>query len=388
MNRRIIVSLIVLLVLGVSVVAAQDAPTAPPNGWEYQWVEVASGFERPVFVTHANDDSGRLFIEDQYGHIWVMIDGTVQETPFLDVQSIISNDSNEQGLLGLAFHPNYAENGQFFIGYTDVVGNNTVARYTVSADDPNVADPNSGVVLMSIEDPYGNHNGGYVGFGPDGYLYIAFGDGGSAGDPQGNGQNPSALLGKMLRIDVDNPAEGQPYGIPADNPFSVNPEFAPEVWAWGLRNPWRVSFDRATGDFYIADVGQNEWEEVNFQPADSTGGENYGWNILEGTHAYSGASEPEGLVAPFAEYSHSEGGCSVTGGYVYRGANLPGLTGIYLYGDYCSGLIWSSYRDSAGEWQTNLFMETGALITSFGEDEDGELYLVDHGGKILKLEAV
>jgi glucose/arabinose dehydrogenase len=215
------------------------------------------------------------------------------------------------------------------------------------------------------------------------------GDGGSGGDPQGNGQNPVALLGKMLRIDVNanTSDDDQLYAIPADNPYVNNADFAPEVWAMGLRNPWRFSFDRETGDLYIADVGQNQYEEVNFQLADSTGGENYGWNIKEGLHPYSGETAPDGLTDPFFEASHAEGHCSITGGYVYRGEALPDLKGVYLFGDYCSSTIWASYRDAAGAWQTSVFMQPGYNISSFGEDESGELYLVDHSGSVLQFAA-
>lgn len=386
--RRVIMILGLMSLMLAGVVNAQDVRTTPPDGRQYQLVEIASGFQRPVFVTGAGDGSGRLFIEDQEGRIWVMIDGQLQAEPFLDVRSLISRDANERGLLGLAFHPQYVENGFFFINYTDRSGNTVVARYTVSADSPSVADADSALTLLNIRQPYPNHNGGYLGFGPDGYLYIGMGDGGSAGDPDYNGQTPSTLLGKILRIDVDNPAGDKAYGIPTDNPYTINPLLAPEVWAWGLRNPWRMSFDRETGDLYFGDVGQNQWEEVNFQPADSPGGENYGWNIMEGSYRYSGEPVKDGLVPPFAEYSHAEGGCSVTGGYVYRGEMLTDLTGVYLFADYCSGLVWSSYRDAADIWQTNLFLDTGMTVSSFGEDEAGELYVIDHSGSIYRLEAV
>jgi glucose/arabinose dehydrogenase len=237
---------------------------------------------------------------------------------------------------------------------------------------------------LFIDQPYANHNGGGIAFGPDGYLYIGMGDGGSAGDPQGNGQDGQALLGKMLRIDVNGQNEDNAYAIPADNPYINNSALAPEVWALGLRNPWRFSFDRETGDLYIADVGQNIYEEVNFQPADSTGGENYGWNIMEATHSYSGVLIPDGLVLPFAEYSHSEG-CSITGGYVYRGATMPDLQGIYFFSDYCFGTIWASFRDSTGDWNTNVFMDAHVTVSSFGEDEAGELYVLDHTGTVYQL---
>jgi glucose/arabinose dehydrogenase len=355
---------------------------APPDASQVQLVTVAEGFERPLYVTEAGDDSGRLFVVEQGGVVWILQDGERLETPFLDVSALITRQGNEQGLLGLAFHPNYSENGLFYINYTDVNGDTVVARYSVSADDANAADPESAQILMQVDQPYSNHNGGHMLFGPDGYLYIGLGDGGSAGDPQGNGQNLSALLGKLLRIDVDG---GEPYGIPADNPFVDDANAAPEVWAYGLRNPWRFSFDRETNDLYIGDVGQNAWEELNFQPADSAGGENYGWNIYEATYPYAGTDSSDDLVMPFAEYGHNQG-CSVTGGYVYRGEMLPDLQGVYLFADFCSGIIWSSYRDEAGEWQTDVFMETGRTISSFGEDAAGELYITDFNGVVSRFE--
>jgi glucose/arabinose dehydrogenase len=384
-------SILVLTLLGLAVmfsaVSAQDAPrTAPPNGSQYRLVEVASGLRRPLLVTNAGDGSNRLFVVSQDGYIYILQDEQVLDSYFLDVSNLVSRDASERGLLGLAFHPDYETNGQFFINYTDNLGDTVIARYTVSADDPNKADPASAQEILYIGQPYANHNGGQLAFGPDGYLYIGTGDGGSAGDPQNNGQNPAVLLGKMLRIDVNTTTDGKPYGIPADNPFVDNPDFAPEVWAYGLRNPWRFSFDRETGDLYIADVGQNQWEEVNFQPTDSTGGENYGWRIMEGKHVYSNDTAPGELVAPFAEYDHNNG-CSVTGGYVYRGEQLPDLQGVYLFSDYCFGTIWSSYRDEAGAWRTNVFMDTSHTVSSFGEDEAGELYVVNHNGTILQLVA-
>lgn len=380
--RRIGMFALLVMLIGVTVAAGQDVavPSAPPDGTAYELVEVASGFVRPVFLTHAGDGSGRSFIVEQNGRIFVMQDGNVLGTPFLDASSLVSRDANERGLLGLAFHPKYAENGFFYINYTDRAGNTVVARYTVSADDPNVADPESAQTILGVNQPYANHNGGDIAFGPDGYLYIGMGDGGSAGDPQGHAQNPSSLLGKMLRIDVDG---GEPYAIPEDNPFVTDSSYVPEIWALGVRNPWRFSFDALTGDLYIADVGQNQWEEVNFQPA-GLGGINYGWNIMEGMHRYSGEPVPEGLTPPFAEYSHAEG-CSITGGYVYRGEELPDLQGFYFFADYCSGVIWSSYRDAAGTWQTNPFMESGLTVSSFGVDEAGELYVINHTGTVTKL---
>ncbi|MBC6936067.1 MAG: glucose dehydrogenase [Chloroflexi bacterium] len=370
---------LVLLAVGAFTVRAQETGIPDPAG--VRLIEVVGGFNRPVLVTHAGDASGRLFIVEQYGRIWIYTGGALLPQPFLDVADRLSTRGNEQGLLGLAFHPNYETNGLFFVNYTDRDGATAVVRYRVSADDPNRADPASAETILQIAQPFGNHNGGHIAFGPDGYLYIGMGDGGSAGDPQGSGQNPTALLGKMLRIDVN----AEPYAIPSDNPFVNAAGFAPEIWALGLRNPWRFSFDRAAGDLYIADVGQNAIEEVNFQPAGSSGGENYGWNFLEGTRVYSRAAAPAGLTAPFFEYPHSEG-CSVTGGYVYRGERLPDLQGTYLFGDYCSGMVYASRRDGAGIWRTVRWLDTNESISSFGEDEAGELYLVGHAGSIFRFE--
>ncbi len=384
--RKMILWVLMILLLAAGRVVAQDA-SAPqvPDGNQYQFLEITNGLERPLLYTGANDGSNRMFIVEQGGRIWVAteVDGTIQKQPFLDVSGLISASGNERGLLGLAFHPQFKSNGQFYINYTDVNGNTVVARYTVLANDPNSGDPNSASFVIQIKQPFSNHNGGNLAFGPDGYLYIGMGDGGSQGDPNGNGQNPKALLAKLLRLDIDS---AQPYAAPKDNPFATNADFAPEVWAMGLRNPWRFSFDRLTGDLYIGDVGQNQWEEVDFQPA-GEGGTNYGWNIMEASHRYSGEPEKAGLTAPIAEYSHGDGGCSITGGYVYRGASLKALDGIYFFADYCSGKIWSTFRDASGTWQTNLFMDTDFSISSFGQDDAGELYVVNQGGSILKLVA-
>lgn len=353
-----------------------------PDASQFELVAMIGGFRNPLYVTHAGDGSGRLFVVEQTGNIWIIdAEGRLLNTPFIDLSGIVSQDVlarySERGLLGLAFHPDYAENGQFYVNYTDQEGMTHVVNYSVSADDPNLADPASARELLTINQPYANHNGGHMSFGPDGYLYISVGDGGSRDDPLDAGQNPSTLLGTILRIDVDDFDIQQPYGIPEGNPFNRDLRFAPEVWAYGLRNVWRFSFDRATGDMYLADVGQNEWEEVNFQPADSEGGENYGWVAYEATHRYRG-EEPQGeVVMPVAEYDHSLG-CSITGGYVYRGEAVPELQGAYLYSDYCSGRIWAAYRDESGAWQSGQVMGTGFSVSSFGEDEAGELYLVNY----------
>ena len=361
-----------------------DQATQPVD---YQLIEVASGFSRPVFVTHTGDGSARLFVVEQSGAIKIIDGSAVLDIPFLDVSGLISQSAigggyTEQGLLGLAFHPDYAENGLFFINYTDQNGNSIIARYAVSGDDPNVADPNSAEQLLYVQQPYSNHNGGHMAFGPDGYLYVSFGDGGSGGDPQGNGQNLSTLLGTILRLDV-NTNEG--YAVPDDNPF-VDDNARPEIWAWGLRNVWRFSFDRVTGDLYLADVGQNQWEEIHFQPASSPGGENYGWNAYEASYAYSGEEAASDVLWPVLEYDHSSNRCSVTGGYVYRGEMVPGLQGTYLYGDWCTGTIWAALPNPGSEWNADISLESGRQISSFGEDEAGELYLVDYSGSVLRFE--
>jgi glucose/arabinose dehydrogenase len=320
------------------------------------------------------DGSGRLFVIEKVGRIRIIQDGQLLQASFLDITDRVGSSGNEQGLLGLAFHPQYAQNGRFFVNYTDNNGHDVIARFNVSSD-PNLADPTSETNLINVSDPFPNHNGGVLTFGPDGYLYAGLGDGGSQGDPFGNAQNTGVLLGKILRLDVDS---GEPYAIPSDNPFGN------EVWAYGLRNPWRLSFDRLTDDLYIGDVGQNAWEEIDFLAAGSPGGANFGWNYREGTHDYEG-NAPEGVIDPVAEYGHPEGGCSVTGGYVYRGETMPEWNGIYLYGDYCTGLIWGLIR-SEDTWQSQLLFDIDVTITSFGQDEAGEIYLVSDSGGIYRLE--
>ncbi len=361
--------------------ATPDAVALPDPG-PFTWRRVFSGFVNPLAVTHAGDGSGRLFVVEQPGRIQILKDGVLMAEPFLDITNRVGSQGFEQGLLGLAFHPNYAQNGFFYVNYTDLRGNTAIARFQVSAGDPDRSDPASEKRLLLIDQPFGNHNGGMVAFGPDGYLYLGLGDGGSAGDPLDSGQSLNTLLGKILRIDVDN---GDPYAIPPDNPFA-NGGGKPEIWATGLRNPWRFAFDRLTGDLYIADVGQNQWEEINFAPAGAAG-LNYGWRFFEGSQPYKG-SPPQGLnwVAPAAEYDHSQG-CSVTGGVIYRGQNLPAWQGVYLYGDFCSGRVWGLLRGSGGEWLNRVLFEGMGRITSFGEDQAGEVYLVDQAGTIYRLEA-
>jgi glucose/arabinose dehydrogenase len=360
-----------------------EAGSAPiPDASAYHWQLVAQGLIKPVGVTHAGDGSGRLFIIEQGGVVRVLEDGLVSSTPFLDIRDRVGSRGNEQGLLGLAFHPQYSQNGYFYVNYTDQQGDTMIARFQVTADDPDLADPGSEKRLLFVDQPFANHNGGVLAFGPDGYLYVGLGDGGSAGDPLGNGQSLTSLLGKILRLDVNF---GDPYSWPPDNPFSLTGGGLPEIWAYGLRNPWRFSFDRLTGDLYIGDVGQNQWEEIDFLPAGSPGGANFGWSFLEGSRPYQGAL-PAGLslVPPVAEYGHDLG-CSVTGGVVYRGSRLPDWQGVYLYGDFCTGIVWGLKRDGQGNWQqARLFAQQGS-ISSFGEDEAGEVYLVDHNGSVYQL---
>lgn len=366
------------------VVTLRDAGVEPGR---YQWQPVYEGFNSPLFVTHAGDGSGRIFVVEQAGAILVLQDGALLPEPFLDVfdhlsQNVHQGRYTEQGLLGLAFHPDFAENGQFFIHHTDLYGDNVIARYTVSADDSNRADPASRTVLLTIDQPFPDHNGGSIAFGNDGFLYAGIGDGGNPNDPNNNSQDGATLLGKILRIDVN----AETYAVPLDNPFFDTPGYLPEIWAMGVRNPWRFSFDRATGDLYIGDVGQWAIEEVSFEPSDHPGGANYGWSAWEGSQRYREeiAVDAADATMPFFEYEHSAG-CSVTGGYVYRGAALPELHGVYFAGDYCSGAVWSAYRDRAGRWRTDPFMQTGFTISSFGEDEAGELYLIDYKGAIYRL---
>lgn len=358
-----------------------------PKGSDYQWIPMVGGFNSPILATNAGDGSGRLFVGEQGGVIFIVQGGEYDDTdPFLDIWDALSNDVfqggyTERGLLGLAFHPDFENNGLFFVNHTDRNGDNVIARYHVNPDDPNHVDESSRVELLKIHQPFYDHNGGGMAFGPDGYLYIGVGDGGSLGDdPGATAQNLSVLLGKLLRIDVD----AETYTVPPDNPFVGVENAMPEIWAYGLRNPWRISFDAATGDLYIGDVGQADYEEIDFQPAGFAGGANYGWYNFEATHPYNGREAPENMTLPVAEYPHLIG-CSVTGGYVYRGAALPELNGVYFFGDYCNGRIWTLFKHADGQWHVQPFMETGYTITSFGLDEQGELYLVNYKGGVFRL---
>ncbi len=374
--------------------AGLPSPTAPPAPaalpQSIQLTPVYSGLRQPVHITHAGDDSGRIFIVEKAGRILLWMPGDVDPSVFLDIQERVGSSGNEQGLLGLAFAPNYRETGFFYVNYTDRAGDTVIARYQTPPATPNQADPASEFVILKLAQPARNHNGGMLAFGPDGYLWIGTGDGGGANDRFGNAQNPESLLGKMLRLDVTT-APDQPYLIPQDNPWPEGTwdgrTIRPEIWAIGLRNPWRYSFDRETGDLWIADVGQNQYEEINFVPAPLAGGLNFGWPITEGNHCFqSPGCDTQELTLPIAEYGH-QGRCSVTGGYVYRGQAEPGLTGLYFYGDYCSGEIWALQRRPDTEPQIQLVARSGLSISSFGEDQAGELYVTDlRGGNVYRIE--
>ncbi len=368
-----------LTLLGAALLAARSIATAAPVNLR----PVVQGLEKPVSLAHAGDGSGRLFIVQQGGEILVFDGFQLLSTPFLDLSSLVSTGS-EQGLLGLAFHPDYETNGFFFVNYTDLAGDTQIVRFTVSAD-PNVADPASAAPLLFVDQPFSNHNGGQLAFGPDGKLWIGLGDGGSANDPGDRGQSGNTLLGKILRIDVD---QGLPYAIPADNPFLDDAAVRDEIWDLGLRNPWRFSFDRLTGDLFIADVGQNNWEEVNFEPVGSRGGRNYGWRRMEGNHCFipSTNCNDGSLVVPVLEYSHAAGNCSITGGYRYRGTAMPEHFGKYFYGDFCSGRIWGGVETAeTGSFTATDLLDSDISISTFGEDEAGELYVADLGGTVYRI---
>jgi glucose/arabinose dehydrogenase len=349
--------------------------STPLNQLQLTFNPVVTGLSSPVHITNAGDD--RLFVVEQSGRIRIVQNGQLLPTPFLDISSRITS-GGERGLLSVAFPPGYASKQYFYVNFTDQNGDTTIARYRVGTN-PNQANVASEEILLKIEQPFANHNGGQIAFGRDGFLYIGMGDGGSGGDPQNFAQNPASLLGKMLRIDVES--GGRPYTIPSTNPFvgAKDPTDAirDEIWAIGFRNPWRFSFDRQTGDLYIGDVGQNTIEEISFQPANSTGGENYGWRLLEGSQPFNNPSgSTEGLVLPVAEYDHNQG-VSVTGGFVYRGEPNSTLQGVYLYADFGNGRVWG-LRSTAAGWENALIVDTPYGVSTFGEDQAGNLYLADY----------
>jgi len=345
---------------------------------------VLSGLTNPVDLQFPNDASGRMFVVQQPGLIRIATNGSLAPTPFLDITGSVTF-GGEMGLLGLAFHPQFSQNHLFYVHYDRTVGSqieSVIAEYQVSAGDPNQADPNSERILLTVNQPFTNHKGGQIAFGPDGLLYIGLGDGGNEGDPLGNGQNNQVLLGKMLRIDVDHQDPGKQYAIPPTNPF-VGGSGLPEIWAYGLRNPWRFSFDRGSRQLFAGDVGQDSFEEIDIL----TSGGNFGWNTMEGMHCYNPSTgcNMSGLILPIAEYSHSEGD-AVMGGHVYHGSAIPGLAGAYIFGDYGSGTIWE-LTQSGGSWTRTKLLSSGKNISSFGEDVAGELYVVDYAGNVLKITA-
>ncbi|GAB5496791.1 MAG: PQQ-dependent sugar dehydrogenase [Phycisphaerales bacterium] len=349
----------------------------------------ASGLDRPVYMVAAPDNPDKFYVIEQEGAIRIIDNGTLLATPFLDIDPIVvggTGGGNEQGMLGLAFSPDYETSGRFFVNYIGAGSDTYVVEYLRSAADPNIADPNSARTIMTIDQPFSNHNGGWMDFGPDGYLYIATGDGGSSNDPQNHASRLNTLLGKLLRIDVSD--DQVTYTIPADNPFVGTAGAMEEIWAYGLRNPWRTSFDMMTGDLWIADVGQSSREEVNFQSASSAGGEHYGWRCREGlieNPSFPGCTPtpPTGFTDPIHDYNRSGGRCSVTGGYFYYGCEVPEFEGMYIFGDYCSGDIYT--LDPANGNAVVAVANQGFGVSSFAQDADGEIYVMDlFGGTISK----
>jgi glucose/arabinose dehydrogenase len=356
--------------------------TAPPTTTSVTLAPFVSGLHNPVDLQQPKDNSGRLFVAEQGGTIRVIANGAVVGTPFLDITSKVTF-GGEMGLLGLAFHPNFAQNHIFYIHYDRTVSGrrqSVLAQYHVSSD-TNRADPASERILLTVDQPFDNHKGGQIAFGPDGFLYIGLGDGGSEGDPHGNGQNKNTLLGKVLRIDVNSTSAGKQYAIPADNPFAGGGG-KPEVFAYGVRNPWRMSFDRTSGTLFAADVGGDRYEEVDIIQR----GNNYGWNIMEASHCLNPPTgcNTTGLTMPIAEYSHSEGE-AIVGGYVYHGDKIPSLQNVYIFGDYITGKIWALTSDTSGAWTRTLLLDTGGNISSFGQDQSGEIYVIDLSGNIYQL---
>ncbi len=386
-------------------VTAQEVTPAQPGGkltgnHAIQLVKVADGLIDPIHVTAPKDGSGRLFVCERNGLVRVIKDGKLLEKPFLDLKDKTLSSFLEEGLFAIEFHPKFKENGKFYIAYSDLWfnGSTLLMEYKVSAKNPDKADPESGKVIMQLDFPYCNHHGGKMAFGPDGYLYVGVGDGGWEGDVISAGQDLSTFMGKMLRIDVEHSTPDRAYSIPKDNPFltplqqmtlfgvsekqfsQIHPKAKPEIWAYGIRNPWTFSFDRKTGDMYIADIGQNHWEEINFQPASSKGGENYGWKFMCGSHTFpieDDKTNPRVGILPIAEYSHVDQGICVIGLGVYRGKDFPNLDGTYFTADWGSGKVWGVQKDAAGKWQMEelLDLDTALKPTSGGEDEAGNIYV-------------
>jgi glucose/arabinose dehydrogenase len=365
-----------------------------PSAVRLELEPVVGGLEAPLFATGAGDGSGRLFVVEQAGRIRIVRDGRLVEEPFLDITDRVQA-GGERGLLGLAFPPGFpATEDRFFVHYSDENGDTAVSAFRVSADDPDRAVPASEQLVLQVAQPYANHNGGWIGFGPDAMLYVALGDGGSGGDPEGNGQNKATMLGKLLRLDVlgAEPGAARAYDVPADNPFAGGDvPGRGEIWAYGLRNPWRASFDRLTGDLWIGDVGQGAWEEIDRALVSEGAGRgtNFGWNVTEGRHCFSPRSgcDRDGIAMPIAEYGHDQG-CTVVGGYVYRGSVYPALSGVYVFGDYCSGRVWGVASGGPADQEPVLLLGSGHTISSFGEDDAGELYVTDLAtGELLRVTA-
>jgi glucose/arabinose dehydrogenase len=372
--------------------APTPTPTPAPAGWDpnhvsVRFTTVATVPGQPLAIANAGDGSGRLFVADKGGRIYVISGSTVLPTPFLDISAKVST-GGEQGLLGLAFHPRYPADPRVFVDYTNTAGDTVVSSFTVSAANPNAVDPGSEVVVLGVDQPYENHNGGTIQFGRDGYLYIALGDGGSGGDPLNNAQNLGTLLGNILRIDIDHAAGGNAYAIPASNPFVGSSGARGEIWLYGLRNPFRFSFDRATGDLWIGDVGQNAWEEIDVARA-GVSGLDFGWRVLEGNHCYSPSTgcSTAGMTAPVIEYAHTYG-CAVIGGNVYRGSAYPVLRGGYVFADECTGITWAISAAANGPQALVKVADGPGGIAGFGEDEAGELYAAALGGQVYRVSAV
>ncbi len=377
---RVLISLVVVSCGGDG--TGPDGPGSgdPTSGLVLE--EVVAGLTAPVFVTHIPGD-GRLFVVEQSGRVQIVDNGQLLGTPFLDIENLV-RFQGEQGLLSMAFHPDYAANGFVYVYYTDLGGSSRVVRYTAAG---NAVDVNSALTIMTIAQPFGNHNGGQLAFGPDNMLFVALGDGGSGGDPMGHGQNTATVLGSILRIDVDNPDPGMEYGIPLDNPFAGSPTAAGEIWIYGVRNPWRFSFDATDGLLYVADVGQSSFEEVTVVDANA-GGLNFGWNVMEGMSCFNaGSCDMTELTLPILQYNNTGfgGSCSITGGYVYRGSVMADLQGHYFYSDFCGGFL-RSFRvengEPVGEQDWGISM---AGVTSFGQDSSGELYMMVEGGTVYRI---
>jgi len=354
----------------------------PPPGLSVALSTVATGLNSPLDLQTPEDSSGRLFVVEQAGKIRLIKNGSLEPTPFLDITSKVTFE-DEMGLLGVAFHPNYSSNRRFYINYVRggaSAPQTVIAEYQEQAGNPDVADPASERILLTVNQPFTNHKGGQLGFGADGFLYFGLGDGGGAGDPNGNGQSLTTLLGKMLRIDVDHTSTGRQYAIPIDNPFAGGGGL-PEIWAYGFRNPWRFSFDVSTNRLIVGDVGQEHFEEVDIVER----GGNFGWNTMEGLHCYNPASgcNMAGLELPIIEYDHSEG-AAVIGGYIYRGSAIPDLVGSYVMADFESGKLWMA-SESGGTWTRTLLLSTGRNISSLGQDAAGEIHVVDYNGSVLKV---